>query len=1138
MKHSFKSWIALLLCLLFLMPTVLTACKKKGETPEDTSADTSDTSDTAETTDTSDTSDDTSDTSDTSDTEDTEDTEDSEEVVVATGLSFKDEEIFVNLTEGTLTMAPIFAPLNTTDKTLTWTSSDTTIAEVDEKGVLTLLAGGTTTITATLAANEEISASCDVTVIYSALEITLDASELTMTLGEEGYLISESLTPEESNDSVTWSSSDPTIVEADEDGYLRALKSGTVTITATTGSGMSATAKITVISCGITSNTLTTTRGHKMSGSVSNATATFNFDENIIANAGTTYYISLTKDNPTALESNTVNLAIGNNVFYVVATDGADTLTYEVTIRRRPIYTVTVDVNGGSALTSNTIRVEEGSKITPPNTTMEGFFCTWDADLTAPIMGNMTITATWHRSVYTFTYDDSCGSLAGTSIPVFWGDQYGATITQPKLDSDGNPIYQNVQMIDPSTGDPMVDGNGDPIYEQETDPETGDPMFDGDGNPIYKQEPVFETIPNPAAKRYQHGIPAAREGYTFLGFECIGDDCDNLFVEGKSWDVMRDITIKANWEALPFKVTLTTENEDKMFSGSFESTGSLIPDTDVSYENIYDTEVTVTAPRPNLGYSFVGWYSPIDPTAPNAERTVYSTDRAYTFKMGLDVALEAVYVLNNDMADFVFTSTTETCTITGFIDPTSFKYITEFTFPACVTNIAEGLFAGMSNLTSFVIPEGNTAFTFANGILVETSTKTLMWAESTAAIPADGSVTIIGKNAFENSRGMVTITIPAAIESISENAFLDCKQLVEIKNLSDLTITAGDATGNGGIGKYAKNVYSEDQGQSYITSDREDGFILYNDGTTVVLIGYNGTATELVLPAQFDGIDYTIGLGALSSCTNLTKITIPFVGANIGAYANSDGTQLFGYIFGVEKVDAALTAEYVPATLTEVIVTGGTQIGQQAFRDCKNIKKVTLPEGLTTIKNLAFKDCTALESINLPTTLTTLNNALQGCSALTELTIPAGVTQLARSAFEGCSSLTSITIPSTVTTIAQGAFKNCTSLSSVTIEGASTINQLAFEGCTITTLTINGTPTINKNAFKSCTLTSVVFTLTDGWCVGTSAANAKPDNGTKGWAVDPTILTDPAKAAAALTTTDKENGGYLELYWKYIQPTT
>ena len=74
--------------------------------------------------------------------------------------------------------------------------------------------------------------------------------------------------------------------------------------------------------------------------------------------------------------------------------------------------------------------------------------------------------------------------------------------------------------------------------------------------------------------------------------------------------------------------------------------------------------------------------------------------------------------------------------------------------------------------------------------------------------------------------------------------------------------------------------------------------------------------------------------------------------------------------------------------------------------------------------------------------------AFYGCSGLTSITIPDGVTSIGSSAFEDCSGLTSVTIPDSVTSISDSAFYGCSSLTSITIpDGVTSIGSYAFYDC-------------------------------------------------------------------------------------------
>lgn len=91
----------------------------------------------------------------------------SAEIVVPTSITLN--QTSANLLPGsTLALTATVAPEDALDKSLTWTSSDETVATVDAQGVVTALAAGTVTITATANAAPSVTATCTVTVANAA----------------------------------------------------------------------------------------------------------------------------------------------------------------------------------------------------------------------------------------------------------------------------------------------------------------------------------------------------------------------------------------------------------------------------------------------------------------------------------------------------------------------------------------------------------------------------------------------------------------------------------------------------------------------------------------------------------------------------------------------------------------------------------------------------------------------------------------------------------------------------------------------------------------------------------------------------------------------------------------------------------
>lgn len=84
-------------------------------------------------------------------------------------------------------------------------------------------------------------------------------------------------------------------------------------------------------------------------------------------------------------------------------------------------------------------------------------------------------------------------------------------------------------------------------------------------------------------------------------------------------------------------------------------------------------------------------------------------------------------------------------------------------------------------------------------------------------------------------------------------------------------------------------------------------------------------------------------------------------------------------------------------------------ISNQAFEDCKNLKSVTLSNGVTIIGAESFANCRNLNSINFPKSVTTIGyRAFLDCG-LTSITLPENLANLGTLSFKGCP-LKSVTI--------------------------------------------------------------------------------------------------------------------------------
>ena len=159
----------------------------------------------------------------------------------------------------------------------------------------------------------------------------------------------------------------------------------------------------------------------------------------------------------------------------------------------------------------------------------------------------------------------------------------------------------------------------------------------------------------------------------------------------------------------------------------------------------------------------------------------------------------------------------------------------------------------------------------------------------------------------------------------------------------------------------------------------------------------------------------------------------------------------------------------IPPTLNYIKVT---RIGTEAFRNCKELTSVTIPEGVTYIDGRAFDLCDGLKSVTLPSSLKVVGFAAFGkCVGLKSVVIPEGVTRIEMDAFNSCSGLESVVVPNSVTHIGERAFAKCRALTSVTIpKGVKVIGPDAFKDCVeLASVTMRGErPEAPNDIFKKC----------------------------------------------------------------------
>lgn len=155
-----------------------------------------------------------------------------------TGVKLDKTEANVTV-DGQITLKVTVSPDNAGNKEVEWSSSDSTIASVDNNGVVTGHKAGTATITVKTKDGGK-TATCKVTVtdkVVAVTEVKLDKTTAEMKVGDT-LTLTATVTPDNAtNKKVTWKSDKTDIADVDANGKVTAKAKGTATITVTTEDG-------------------------------------------------------------------------------------------------------------------------------------------------------------------------------------------------------------------------------------------------------------------------------------------------------------------------------------------------------------------------------------------------------------------------------------------------------------------------------------------------------------------------------------------------------------------------------------------------------------------------------------------------------------------------------------------------------------------------------------------------------------------------------------------------------------------------------------------------------------------------------------------------------------------------------------
>ena len=314
------------------------------------------------------------------------------------------ESVTLNKTTLTLaegdseTLTAAVNPDNATDKTVTWSSSKTSVATVDNNGKVTAVAEGSATVTAKAG---DKTATCTVTVkkkVVPIESVTLNKTTLTLAEGDSETLTA-TVNPDNATDkTVTWSSSKTSVATVDN-GKITAIAEGTATITAKAGE-KTATCTVTVKKkvVPVESVTLNKTALTLTEGDSETLTATVNPDNA----TDKTVTWSSSKTSVATVDNGKIT-AIAEGTATITAKAGEKTATCTVTVKKKEIPVSSISISYESLTLEVGTQKMLTATVTPDNATYKTVnwassntsVATVDANgkITAIKAGTTTITA-------------------------------------------------------------------------------------------------------------------------------------------------------------------------------------------------------------------------------------------------------------------------------------------------------------------------------------------------------------------------------------------------------------------------------------------------------------------------------------------------------------------------------------------------------------------------------------------------------------------------------------------------------------------------------------------------------------------------------------------------------------------------
>ncbi len=634
----------------------------------------------------------------------------------------------------------------------------------------------------------------------------------------------------------------------------------------------------------VTFRTLQVNDDDTVYGKVSNRAETFSFIQEVVPADGVTFTVSFDLNGIESIPTKTVSLEIGDNTYYVLASRGNLLKLYTVTVRRRPVYSVTFETSGSAVEPQ---QVEEDQNIVQPAA----------SERTGYTFRNWTLNG--NAVTFPYTVEEGIPQTSGYNVTftaVFTANEYKAT-----LDAKGGEVSNGEQTVtfDQSYNFPVPTRTGYTFlgwYEGEnqlTNAEGAslsawaydegkqiDAHWSANSYRLTVEKNLSDagTVTGGGTFAYDSDVTVTattkRLGYDFLGWynekdERVSEQASYTFPMGL------EQTITAKWQVAP-------EMENFNFSSN---------STTCTISGVKDTAVTgVIVPDYVTGISggaFKGCSHVESITLPFVGGSRKTASDTYQYPFGYIFGTSSFSGASAVWQQYYGSSTSSITSSTYYI-PDSLKNVT-----VVGGEILRGAFYNCSRLKSVTIGNG---------------------------------VTSIGYDAFEGCSGLTGVTIPDSVTSIGEGAFYDCGRLTKV-HITDLAAWCRIDFGS----EYANPLYYAHH--LYLGGNEIKDLVIPNEVTEIKKYAFEN-CDGLTSVTIHDSVA-SIGGSAFEDCNRLESITVATGNPN---YSSQDGI-----LYNKAKTEIVHVPQAIKGSI--IIPDSVTEIKRHAFYNCGELTSVKLKNG-------------------------------------------------------------------------------------------------------------------------------------------------------------------------------------------------